>query len=390
MRSPGRTLTYLVVGLTGAVAGACGGGTPAKECGYLPCDSGAGAVLPDLRYDGGYAVNGGPAIAAFDPKSAQPSDGCGKGRPANQPPTVTGTPSGYLEYTVMLTGTTLAGTDSTRASQRTFWVRLPANYDPGRPYRLVYLTYGCGGFENANTLSYRMFDESHGGTEQAVYVALDHPRDMHDEDCYDTRAGLGSEEWETFAAVQAVVDATYCVDDNAIFVDSYGADGVSIANMWGCYFAGNPDNRRLLAPTRHIRGQSSVSGGQPSDLPACGGPIAALWIHDLEDGNPWTSDVAALDRVLAGNGCQGDHASSPTAPWPTMPDVCLQYTSCPADYPVVFCTTTGFGFSSQDERAIPAFTAFDDLLSPATSSPHPTGAQDAGASDDGASDDAIQ
>jgi poly(3-hydroxybutyrate) depolymerase len=289
----------------------------------------------------------------------------------------------------MLTGMTLAGTDPTRASMRTFWVRVPADYDPNRAYRLVYVSPGCGGYEVANTTTYPLFKEAQGGTEQAVYVALDIPRDMSNQDCFDTRAGLGSEEWEAFAAIQSAVDSTYCVDDNSIFVDSYGDDAVSLANMWGCYFAGNPADQRIIAPARHIRGQSSVSGGEPPDLPACGGPVAALWIHDLQDGYDYASDVHALDRVLAGNGCQGDHTSSPTAPWPVMPDVCLQYTTCPADYPVVFCTTMGQGHGNQPDRAIPAFTAFDDLASPMTSSPHATiDAGDAG--DAGATDAASQ
>jgi len=205
---------------------------------------------------------------------------------------------------------------------------------------------------------------------------------MQNQDCFDTRAGLGSEEWEAFAAIQSAVESTYCVDDNSIFIDSYGDDGVSLANMWGCYFAGNPANQRIIAPARHIRGQSSVSGGDPPNLPACGGPVAALWIHDLQDDNDYDRDVHALDRVLAGNGCQGDHTNSPTAPWPSMPDICLQYTSCPADTPVVFCTTMGQGHADQHDRAISAFTAFDDIVSPTTSSPH----GDAGANDGGTSD----
>jgi hypothetical protein len=375
--------------LAGVLASACGGGAPARPCGYLACDSGAGeAIVPpgydgglaDV-YDGGYAIAGGPALANFDLKAVQRSTGCGKPRPVAQPESVPGTPIGYLKYTVMLTGTTLAGLDPTRASPRTFWVRIPPNYDPNRAYRVVYVTAGCGGFGLANTQTYKLYDESKGGTEQAVYVALDIPTDMHNMDCFDMWSGLGSEEWETFAAVQDVVDSSYCVDDNAIFVDSYGDDGASVSNMWGCYYAGNPAPPRLLAPTRHIRGQSSLSGGDPDGLPACGGPIAALWIHDIGDGSPYAADVHALDRVLAGNGCQGDHTSSPTAVWPAMPDICLQYTSCPADYPVVFCTTMGMGHANQPERAIPAFTAFDDLLSTTTSSPHPTVVPDAGTSD---------
>jgi hypothetical protein len=228
----------------------------------------------------------------------------------------------------------------------------------------VYITLGCGR-GTANVNAYPLYDESKGGTEEAVYVAVDTSADMANMDCLDTRAGPGSQEWEAFSLFQGVVDANYCVDDDRIFVDSYGDDSASLANMWGCYFAGDPTPPRRFAPTRHIRGQSSVSGGDPGNDPPCGGPVAALWIHDLDDSAiPISLDIDALDRVLKGNGCMGDHTSSPTVAWAPMPDVCLKYTSCPADDPVVFCTTNGQGHLSQVDREVPAFKAFADMLPP--------------------------
>jgi hypothetical protein len=360
-----------VVALWGAGLGACTAKSQPASCSGYVCGFYTGEAGSTGSVDAALVPT-----AAADPDAVLKSEGCGKVLPANQPKTVPGTPTGYLQYHVMQTGATLAGMDATRAGDRTFWVRVPADYDPNRAYRLVYVNFGCGGLGQANVDTYPLYDESQGGTEEAIYVAVDISADMANEDCLDTRAGLGSQEWEAFSLFQGVVDANYCVDDNRIFVDSFGDDGASLANMWGCYFAGSPTPPRLFAPTRHIRGQSSVSGGDPSNNPTCGGPVAALWIHDISDtGDPISTDIEALDRVLKGNGCQGDHTSSPTAAWTPMPDVCLQYTSCPADYPVVFCTTTGMGHLSQTDREVPAFTAFADMLPP------PSG----GASTDGGS-----
>jgi hypothetical protein len=46
--------------------------------------------------------------------------------------------------------------------------------------------------------------------------------------------------------------------------------------------------------------------------------------------------------------------------------LCQEYTGCPADvaarYPIVFCTTSGFGHADQSERAIPAFASFLDYV----------------------------
>ena len=83
-----------------------------------------------------------------------------------------------------------------KAGPRTFWVRVPADYDPNRAYRVVYLGQGCGGTQIANLITYPLFRASLGGAEQAIYVALDVPENMANADCYDDAAGLASQEWE--------------------------------------------------------------------------------------------------------------------------------------------------------------------------------------------------
>jgi polyhydroxybutyrate depolymerase len=390
-----RVMGLVIVGLGGVLLGACGGASNTSGPGYLGGHStGLGGTAGGGQTTG-FAGSGGAGGAAgasgvVDVMQVLRGAGCGKPLPATQPTTVAGTPKGYLQYTVQGTGANLTDTATpAKAGPRTFWVRVPADYDPNRAYRVVYVTHGCGGYNAANTSTYPLFDESKGGTEQAIYVAVDIPTQMANMDCYDTRDGLASQEWEAFQLFHQVVDANYCVDNNRVFVASYGDDGVSLANTWGCYFAGNPQPPRKFAPNYRIRGQVSLSGGQPPDLPACGGPVAALWIHDTTDvGDPISTDYDALDRVLKTNGCAGDnHANSPSAPWDPMPDVCQQYTSCPPAYPVVFCTTVGFGHSWQPERAIPAFTAFFDRVA-GTPLPGagPDGGTDGGDAGDAAGD----
>jgi len=85
--------------------------------------------------------------------------GCGKPLPSAQPPTRAGTPIGYLQYTVMGTGATLDGTIPAKAGPRTFWVRVPADYNPNRKYRTVYLGQACGGIGVANTATYLLYNE---------------------------------------------------------------------------------------------------------------------------------------------------------------------------------------------------------------------------------------
>jgi poly(3-hydroxybutyrate) depolymerase len=277
----------------------------------------------------------------------------------------------------MGTGATLAGPVPAKAGPRTFWVRVPEDYDSNHRYRVVYIGQGCGGYQVANTSTMQLFSAQQGGNEEAIYVALDIPEDAANMDCYDNRDGPSSQEWEAFELFHTVVDSTYCVDNDNIFVSGYSTGGW-LSNMWGCYFAGDgqrPWNGvpggaapgadvapRRFAPRYHIRGQAADSGGEPDNNPPCNGPVAAIWLHDLHDSNPYSGNHdVALPRVLRMNGCFS--ANPNTTPWHEDvmgKGVCVKYTDCPAEYPVVFCTTVGQGHADEHERAIPGFTLFFD------------------------------
>lgn len=298
--------------------------------------------------------------------------GCGLPLPAGTATTVPGSIKGYTKYMVTGTGTNLTDTPvPAKAGPRTFWVRVPADYDPQRAYRVVYIGQGCGAQYSANTASYPLFQEKLGGTEEAIYVAIDIPPNAINNDCYDTRDGPKSEEWEAFELFHQFVDAHYCVDDNRVFVAGYSTGGWQ-ANMWGCYFAGDPTPPRKFAPRYHVRGQAAVASGEPTNQPPCNGPVAAIWIHDATDGgNPIAGAYDACARVLRMNGCTNtarcEDPAARTTPWhPELwsPAVCQQFDGCPPDYPVVFCKTQGLGHSDQAQNVVAAFTLFFDALNP--------------------------
>ena len=103
-------------------------------------------------------------------------------------------------------------------------------------------------------------------------MAIATPSDRVNDNGYDDRSGLASEEWEAFQMFQTVVDRTYCVDDNHLYAVGYET-GADSANMWGCYFAGDgqfpastPDQPRKFAPGYHLRGEGVVSGLDPDDM----------------------------------------------------------------------------------------------------------------------------
>jgi hypothetical protein len=119
-------------GLFGALAlvglGACTARSQTSACAGYVCGfyTGEGGDTGSADAD---TASDAPTVprAAPDPDAVLKSAGCGKALPANQPKTVPGTPTGYLQYHVMQTGATLAAADPTRAGDRTFWVRVPAD-----------------------------------------------------------------------------------------------------------------------------------------------------------------------------------------------------------------------------------------------------------------------
>jgi poly(3-hydroxybutyrate) depolymerase len=355
--------------------------------GYLGCS--ATQQIGPIR-DNEFGIRYLPPDAPGNAPTRGPGLGCGKAVPDNQVPTVVGSPTGYTHFTVIGTGDNLTPTPlPSRRGPRTFWVRVPANYDANKAYPLIYVGQGCGGYQAANTSTLALYKESLGGNEQAIYVALDIPEDHVNMDCYDNKGGLQAQEWEAFQLFTRFVDSNYCVDTSRIYVAGYSTGGW-LSNMWGCYFGSQPDpmfDKRKFAPEYHVRAQASVTGGEPDEQPSCG-PVAAIWLHDLGDtGNVIDLNKSALSRVGKTNKCKTDYDMAPQAPWHDEvkaigPGICKRFTDCsnPA-LPVVFCTTTGLGHASQDSRAIPAFKLFFDQFAPGAVALPPPPPTDGGAAD---------
>jgi poly(3-hydroxybutyrate) depolymerase len=313
--------------------------------------------------------------AANDLSKPWKSTGCGMPPPEGQVPTIPGSRTGYTEYTVMQAGATLGAYEPTKAGERQFFVRVPADYNQDTPYRIVYIGQGCGANRAGKTNTYPMFNEMQGGTEQAIYVGLSVPDNDANPGCYDNNTGPQSQEWEAFDLIHSFIESKFCVDNNRIHVTGYSTGGW-LANMWGCYFGGVPDPPRKFSPKWAVRGHAAVTGSLPPNQPACNGPSAGFWLHDAGDkSNLIATNIAAINLNLQTNGCQGDYENGPKQPW--LPadeiaglssDICQEYTGCPAEvaknYPIVFCTTNGLGHGDQSSSAIPVITKFFDLMNP--------------------------
>jgi len=223
---------------------------------------------------------------------------------------------------------------------RAYNVKLPPDYDPALPYRVIFLGPGCGG-SYAATFEIDKFDMG-----QAILVGLNFAPGF-EKDCFDDN-NVDSFEYPYFDMLHKDVESKFCVDTKHEFYAGYST-GSWLANMLGCKFAGL------------LRAQGGVSGELPP-LPTCAGPIAAMFIHDMMDmGNAYAGSVAASKRILSINKCVGtDTAPYDVGPGAIVPSgsQCVKYTGCPVDYPVVFCTTMGQGHSSQPALAPAALWNF--------------------------------
>jgi hypothetical protein len=296
------------------------------------------------------------------------SAGCGKTRTE---------PSGrYVEFSLTVT------CEGANARDRLYYVRLPPNYDANTAYRTVYLGPGCGppqdSLPECNPKAYSMETVSDPDAiliamEQGFYNKAEYNSAGCSDDptagvnnlchyCFDDGAATNSPdsvEYGYFDRLHKQVEADFCVDTDRQFFGGYSSGGW-MAHQLGCQF---PDV---------LRAQGSVTGGLPSAIrdgtKACvDHPIAAFLIHDsMDTSNVYAGSVAALERLLALNKCQGGTTmrEAPTAPYeiaayPNNADFnCLRYSGCPAEYPIVFCTSRGQAHGAQTSAAVPGFWEF--------------------------------
>jgi polyhydroxybutyrate depolymerase len=319
----------------------------------------------------GLSVDAGASRCPVSPTRPNrgPSAGCGK--PATQPL------AQYAEHALRVD---CAGDG---ARDRLYYVRLPPGYDPAKPYPTVYLGPGCGPPQNlvGSTKAYALETASDPDAiliemEQGFYNKAEYngagcvdPTQMDGGTentlchyCFDDGAGTtdpDSVEYGYFDLLHKAVEEQFCVDTDRQFFAGYSSGGW-MAHQLGCQF---PDV---------LRAQGSVTGGLPfaiqSGAKACvDHPIAAFLIHDaMDSSNVYAGSLAALERLLALNGCEGGWTmtTAPKEPY-TIAGVpnnanlsCVRYTGCPATYPIVFCTSRGQAHGAQAPTAVPGFWQF--------------------------------
>lgn len=238
------------------------------------------------------------SAAAAEAPSVTPSAGCGK------PPTLS------------------SGPRSIQSSGRTrnFILRVPANYDNNRPYRVVFGFHWNGGTAG---------DVDSGGTSGYSWSYYGLRAISNDSAIFVAPQGLGNgwansngEDLTFVDDMVRLIDAGLCVDTNQRFAGGFSYGG-------GMSFA------LACARPTVFRAVAVYAGGQ---LSGCNGgtqPVAYIGLHGLRDPVlPIATGRSLRDRFVRNNGCTPQNPPEPARG--SLTHVVTTYSGCRAGYPVAW------------------------------------------------------
>jgi poly(3-hydroxybutyrate) depolymerase len=225
-------------------------------------------------------------------------------------------------------------------TKRNYYLKLPPNYDPSRPYLLSLGGTGCSGNDTVG---------AGGGYYLGQYVAAARPETIEVSLSYvvytnTPKPSCFADDWvnspepQYIDAILADVESKYCVDRGKVFIHGHSSGAWEALTM-GCARA---DVLRGVA--------TQVGGGLRMRRPPCQkSPVAAIFVAGLQDtdnpigplapGSAKALDLDSLgtapsrDDYLTRNGCIGNA----TKAWDPAYPACVTYTGCPVDAPVVWC-----------------------------------------------------
>lgn len=249
-------------------------------------------------------------------------------------------------------------------NHRDYSIQLPGTFNPNTPVPIFFGGGGCGGTPPQNGNGFGV------GATGAIEVGLSYINGCFADGgtyCAQTPEAADCDqgpELPYFLAVLAQVEAAFCVDRGNVFVGGYSSGGWEGFTL-GC---GGADV---------VRGIVTEEGGLRNHQPACTGPVAALMVAgELDSTNPIGPLVMGMpytpanmtvqnvngtiqaedsfgsapgrDAILQRNGCTG----TTTAPYDPNYPACVQYTGCPAAYPVVWCPLPGAGHNDSSYNGV--------------------------------------
>lgn len=217
-------------------------------------------------------------------------------------------------------------TINVNGSSREYILRVPDNYDPNQPYRLVMAYHWLGG--NADQVA----NGGGGGSTEDPFYGL---WDLADNSTIFVApegldAGWANSGDRDIAFTDAMLDLLFdelCIDTTRIFATgfSYGA-GMSYA--------------LACARADVFRGVALYAGAQLSGCSGGNTPIAYFHVHGLVDSVLSVAQGRQLrDRYVGVNGCTPQNPPEPSPNSGTH--ICTSYEGCSDGYPVRWCAHGG-------------------------------------------------
>ena len=306
--SGGATSSGGVVGASGSGGGTAGtgqgggGGTGVGGVSSKGGSAGLGGSGGDKALGGsgggaGSISKGGGGAGGGGSSTSMKSAGCGKA------PT-------------LMSGTRTIG-------NRSFILRIPANYDNTHPYRLVFAYHWRGG---------TMQDVDGGGTSGAVWSYYGLRAQADDSTIFVAPQGIGNG-WGDAG------DLKFTDDMNTLIQDDLCVNTKQVFAL-GFSFGGGMSYALACARPSVFRAVAVYAGAELSGCQGGTEPVAYLGIHGLGDGTLGIEGGRDLrDRFVANNGCT---AQNPPEPSPgSQMHTCTSYQGCDPGYPVRWCAFDG-------------------------------------------------
>ena len=247
--------------------------------------------------------------------SSSPSDGAAgpsDEAPAGAPPVEAGAPVPSLGCGVAAAAASGRFTIDAAGTSREYIVALPDDYDPARPYRLIFTWHPGGGSAQGTANNYyglrQLADDS------AIFVSP--------EGIDQGWANTNGRDTAFLDAMLARFDAELCFDQSRVFSTGFSYGGM-MSFAIGC---GRADVFRAIAPMAG----ALFSGCEDGDA-----PIALLGFHGTAD---TVVDIAqgvrARDEIIERNGCQPEEQAIEA-------DGCLAFQGCSEGHSVTWCEFDG-------------------------------------------------
>jgi predicted esterase len=268
--------------------------------------------------------------------AAKPSAGCGKADGAKTLTTGGSSVSGAPTTSTRLKGVTSGG------KSRAVIIDIPADYDPTKPYRLIFSWRQMGGSDTGNATGLHPagdgpnFDAEHyayfglrrealNAKEPAIFVAPDTDPVGGNWD-YDKDSAY-------FDDLLALVTTDLCIDESRVF-----ATGFSFGAMMSYALSVGRASKLRGAVTM---APANYNFTQPTNSHT---PIAYMSTTGMSDGTcPWGDDTrggkACVLQHAKDNGCTT--ATIPTTTVNSKKYLCYDFEGCKAGYPVKVCTFDG-------------------------------------------------